>query len=172
MGMSKEQMMDAVHGLNADYGLYIGQMVAEGVRDQRLEPTEYLEAYMEASHTPPYEVCCGFLLQFIEYDQVSEWLNQFPWDEEEEEDPVQEIIDRMKSSGRYVEILEMLLEIKGDFLKIDWEWYGLQDLADEGRVDREMYKRMWLDSRAILDWEIPWEIHTEVFMRLEDVPQA
>lgn len=172
MGMNKEKMMEEVHGLNADYGLYIGQLIMEGVRDEQIVPTEYLEAYMEMHTTPPYEVCCGFLLQFMEYDKVSEWLNQFPWDEEEEEDPVQEIINRIKSCDRYVEILEMVIEIRTDFLKIDWDWYGLQDLADDGTVDEKMYYRMWLDARAILDWEIPLEHHVEVFMGLEEAPQV
>jgi hypothetical protein len=91
MGMNKEKMMVEVHGLNADYGLYIGQLIAEGVTGEQLDPTHYLEEYMNMHETPPYEVCCGFLLQFMEYDSVSEWLNQFPWDDEEEESYTLEI---------------------------------------------------------------------------------
>lgn len=67
------------------------------------------------------------------------------------------------------EVLNVVEIIKDEFLKVDWDWFGLQDLCDDGRIDTEMYKRMWLASKSILGWEIDLEFHVDVFMILEDL---
>ena len=76
---------EAVQELLQDYGLYIGQLVVDGVRDNQLDPRRYLEDYMEAHEQPGKLVAEMFLFKFLDSHQVRTWLDTIAWDEDEEE---------------------------------------------------------------------------------------
>lgn len=168
MGKMKEQELTA-EKLMFDYGLYNGQIIAND-EENVLEPTEYLEEFMEMAYEPPKKVCREFLKFFYGDEAIDDWMKNISWEEDESEGKIEEVPEAvllLKDQGIYLEALEAIHEVQKEFLKVDWDWYGLQDLCEDGTIDEKMYYRMWLSVRD-LGVELDYDHHVEILQVLQE----
>ena len=72
-----------VEMLVSDYELTVGVLAEEAT--PLLNPLDYMDEYLIAVGMPPREVCRQFLEIFFSPGVVEEWIEQYAWDEDEDD---------------------------------------------------------------------------------------